>query len=144
MSIDIKIFELEETEEGMKYRFKFSDGISILTGIERLAQLISKSLLTTPGSDTWATQWGGGIESLLPILHDTTELLASSGNKIMAAVHKVQQDIKNNQIGQVLEDNEILVSLEVLDLRLDDLNKVGLYLRIVTADKVNTNFTFEV
>ena len=62
----------------------------------------------------------------------------------MAAVHKVQQDIKNNQIGQVLEDNEILVSLEVLDLRLDDLNKVGLYLRIVTADKVNTNFTFEV
>lgn len=144
MSIDIKIFDLEETEGGMKYRFRFSEGRSIVTGIERLAQLISKSLLTTAGSDKWAQQWGGGLESLLPIMHDSKDIQASSGNKIMAAVYKVEQDIKNKQIGQNLDDNEVLVSLEVLDLRLDDLNKVGLYLRIVTADKVGTNFTFEV
>ncbi len=114
MSIDIKIFDLEETEGGMKYRFRFSEGRSIVTGIERLAQLISKSLLTTAGSDKWAQQWGGGLESLLPIMHDSKDIQASSGNKIMAAVYKVEQDIKNKQIGQNLDDNEVLVSLEVL------------------------------
>jgi hypothetical protein len=142
MSVDIKIYELSDGDN--KYTFKLPTGNSLVTGIDRLAQVISKSLLTTPGSDQWAKQWGGGLDNLVPIMHDLEEVTASASNKIMFAISKVEQDIINSQLGQDLPDDEVLLSLEVLDIRVDNFDKVSLYIRIVTVGNVATDFTFEV
>jgi hypothetical protein len=144
MSIDVKIFDLEQFGEDIKYRFKLSSGTGLVTGIDRLAQQVAKSLLTTPGTDKRFPYWGGGADQIPPILHDGEEILSAHQNSIMFAVSKVEEDIKNSQAINPVPSDEALHSLEVMDVELTDLNKVTLFLRIVTIDKVSTPLTLSI
>lgn len=144
MTIDAKIFELEQVDGESKYRFKLPSGNGLISGIDRLAQQVAKSLLTTPGTDKRFPQWGGGADQIPPIMHDSQEIQSAYTNEIMFSVSKVEQDIKNSQTLNPVPDNEALISLEVVDIELTDLNNVTLFLRILTADKAATDLTLNV
>lgn len=136
MTVDIKLYELEYSNDEGKYRFKLPKGNGLVSGIDRLSQQVAKSLLTTPGTDLRFPHWGGGAESIPPIMHDTEEIQSSYLNSIMFAVSKVEQDIKNSQIVNPPPASETLMSLEVMDVELTDFDKVTLLLRILTAERI--------
>ena len=141
MTIDIKLYELEDNGDDNKYRFKIPKGNGLVSGIDRLAQQVAKSLLTTPGSDIRFPNWGGGADGVAPILHDGDEIVTSYTNDIMFIVSKVEQDIKRSQSINPVPDNEALISLTVVDIELTDFDKVTLFLRILTSDRVTTDVT---
>mgnify|MGYP003649491006 CR=1 FL=1 len=144
MTIDAKIFELEYSGDSSKYVWKLPSGNGLVSGIDRLAQQVAKSLLTTPGSDLRFPQWGGGAEGIPPIMHDSTEIVSKDTNDIMFAVSKVESDIIASQQRNPVPSNEALLSLDVVDIELVDLSNVTLFIRIVTADKVDTKLELNV
>ena len=136
MTVDIKLYELEYSGDEGKYKFKLPKGNGLVSGIDRLAQQIAKSLLTTPGTDLRFPHWGGGADSIPPIMHDTEKVLSEYSNSILFAVSKVEQDIKNSQVVNPTPADESLLSIEVLDIELTDFDKVTLLLRILTVERI--------
>lgn len=90
-------------------------------GIEGLLQLVAKTLLSTPGTDVWSPWYGGGIVAYKN-RGLTKARMQSITADVLAIVKKSEEDIKRAQAAIVLDDDEILYSLEVLSVDFDESN----------------------
>lgn len=89
-----------------------------VTGIDKLIQIVTKSILTTPGRDIFALEYGGGLRNALPKSANTrTESGALSDATI--AISRAEEDIKRNQDTEENRPDERLFSLSIRDLEFD-------------------------
>ena len=89
-------------------------------GIEGLVQLVAKTIITTPGTDIWSPEYGGGLMSYQAngINSSKMQLVTSD---IISIVKKSEQQIKKEQSVLNIADDEKLRSLEVLSVDFDSL-----------------------
>lgn len=139
MPVDVSLRELTREGDEDKFRWKLPVGIGILTGPDMLAQLVGKSLLTTPGTDLFNKQWGGGLHGALPAqITQSGEIDAQTRDMIFFSVSKVEDDIRSSQRRFPPDLSSTLESLQVLSVvPADDLSTVTIKIRITTADKQN-------
>ncbi len=149
MSVDVKVYDLEDTDETRVKRvlYVIPEGSGMVSDKDRLFQQIVKSLLTTPGSDKFNPGWGGGLHTVLPIMIEDNQISPSSRDNIFFSVSKVKDDIIRYQIKNPEPIQSSLRALSVADLRLeeDGLNEnVILYLTVKTADDKTAIISVEV
>jgi len=146
MSVDVKVYELYDTNEinVRDVSFELPIGNDIAFGIDRLFQQIVKSLFTTPGSDKFNKSWGGGLQNILPIIIEGGTISSSSKDRIYFAVSKVNGDIIRNQVQYPVPAQYTLKNLRILslDLLIDEQelsSEVVLSLEVSTSDsKIRT------
>jgi len=99
-------------------RFRISDMPRGVSGIDRLAQLFLKLLLTTPGTDIFNQGLGGGV---LKMIGKSTG--AGQGGEVIAdftiAVERVAGQIRTMQAKKRLPPDEKLLSAKVIGARFD-------------------------
>lgn len=141
MSVDVKVYDLESIlgTQAKRVLYSVPEGPGIAANIDRLFQQIVKSLLTTPGSDKFHPNWGGGLQNLLPAMVENGDLAPASRDQIYFAVSKVQGDILRYQQKYVEPPSSTLRSLNILNIELveDGVElTVLLSLAVKTADSV--------
>ncbi|MGH7192072.1 MAG: hypothetical protein ACREJM_00895 [Candidatus Saccharimonadales bacterium] len=92
----------------------------VLTGNQKLVQIVVLALLNTPGKAILNPTEGGGLLTLVGSLNveetDSTQALA----EINRAVKKVQTEIVQNQTGLDAPGEELLKELQVISLTQGD------------------------
>ena len=98
--------------------FTFSTSPREFRGIHKLAQTVSKILLTVPGSDKYAPSVGTGIEqiAIMPIGQDGVRL---AQRDISIALSITEDQIIKAQRTQSLDFDERLQSLEMVQAKYD-------------------------
>lgn len=109
--------------------------------MDKLLQDITKRLLTMKGSNTFHPTFGGTLYSLLGKANLGTEDEIREMLPVM--IKNIQEDIIENQsLDPSLEDSERLLSLDIVDIQLDD-QLLGwvIKLQVVTRDYTKNKFT---
>lgn len=91
--------------------FEFSEELAHYeTGFMLLLQLVIKWLLTTPGTDVFSPQLGGGLAQISGVSpSSTSEIAFNVANSIRAC----EDQIKKYQMGRVYPADELLSKLEI-------------------------------
>lgn len=138
MPVDVSLRELLREGDEDKFQWRFPAGVGIVTGPDMLAQIVAKSLLTTPGTDKFNPQWGGGLygASASSFFISPGVLDPKTRDSIFFAVSKVQDDIKSSQRRFPPDLSSTLESMQVISIEPgSNLGTVIIKIRIVTADK---------
>ena len=89
-----------------------------VTGLEKLVQIVTKSILTVPGRDIFALEYGAGLRGSLPRSANTrTE--SGALTDVTIALSRAEEDIKRNQDTEENQPDERLFSLSLRDLIFD-------------------------
>lgn len=124
--MDIKLIEVGADKV---VRFKLST--TVVTGMEKLVQIVVLTLMDVPGKSVLFPEAGGAIPSLIGQnidINDPNEILADITNK----VRKTQSEIIDNQLLTRAIPSERLRELRIMDLRQGaSLDQIFLRLRIV-------------
>jgi len=124
---DIQVISVDPTTG----RVSFGLVPQILTGYQKLVQIVVLSLLNTPGKDILNPADGGGILSMIGTNIESvnaTDVLA----ELNMAVSKTQTEVINYQTGITATPDELLSSLQVISLTEgQSIDEVLLTLRII-------------
>lgn len=98
-------------------------GISpkIVTGVHKLAQFVTKLLLTTQGSDIYDPDYGSGLLYLLRQAQSPSDLAALRGS-IATHVSDVRTQVIASQVNLALPSDERLQDLKLLSVDFDQVN----------------------
>jgi hypothetical protein len=103
----------------------------IITGYQKLIQIVVLSLLNTPGKDILNPTDGGGLLSIVGTnidSTDSTQILA----QLNQAVKKTEREIIGHQTGLSASPEELLKELQVLSLTTGaEIDEVLLTVRII-------------
>lgn len=121
MADDISIIRYEEladstTSEGtfkqQKIQFTFGKRSNTVSGILKLVQMISKMLLTTPGSDFFAANVGTIVKGLFRrgAKPSSIQLLKM---EIMVSIQDLERQIQDIQAGEAIPDDERLREIQI-------------------------------
>lgn len=92
-------------------------------GLNKLVQIVTKAILTSPGQDIFSPGYGAGLREALPNrAHQATE--AGAITDLTIAILRVESDIKRFQQEEGNTINERLQSLTLLDAAFDQANLV--------------------
>lgn len=128
-------------EGQIDYVFTFPRGKGTIEGIDQLVQQVIMHLLTTPGSDRYERDAGGGLRAAFIGFQQSNDP-ARAAAEISEAVVRTKQQLLLSQIGQ-----EGLTQYErLLDLRIERLELVGTRfdLRIRIVNEANQDFALEI
>lgn len=87
-------------------------------GIEGLIQLVAKTILTTPGTDIWSPEYGGGLYSYQANGINSSKMNLVTSD-ILSIVKRSEDQIRKKQSSLILNDDEKLKSLQVLSVTFD-------------------------
>lgn len=92
-----------------------------VTGADKLIQIVTKAVLTTPGRDIFNLEYGAGVRDALPrAANQRTQLGALADASI--AIMRVEEQIKRNQDLESNTSEERLASLSIRSLTFDTQN----------------------
>lgn len=110
--MDIKIIEIEPVTR--RVYFKMSP--NLITGFDKLIQIFVLALLDEPGKDVFFPDEGGAIPSLIGQNIDSSDTNAVIAD-ITDKVRRTERQVKQNQIGLVLDPAEKLRDVRIVDIR---------------------------
>lgn len=87
-------------------------------GIEGLVQIVAKTILTTPGTDIWCPEYGGGLMSYQANGVNSSKMQMVRAD-IISIVKRSEEQLKSEQSSLNLKDDEKLKSLQVLSVDFD-------------------------
>ena len=92
-------------------------------GLDKLVQIVTKAVLTNPGRDIFAPEYGAGLKNVLPTKanESTSDGVVSD---VTIAILRIEEDIKRFQQEEGNTDSERLASLSLLSLEFDVQNGV--------------------
>jgi phage baseplate assembly protein W len=92
-------------------------------GLDKLVQIVTKAILTNPGRDIFAPEYGAGLRDVLPTKANES---TSDGviSDVTIALLRVEQDIKRFQQEEGNTEVERLASLSLLSLEFDVQNGI--------------------
>lgn len=113
----------------------FSIGLNppILTGVNKLAQLVLITLLTDPGTDKFDTESGGGMISLLGTPVDPDNL-SDIKARVTVVINDTQTQILSEQEELNIPSDERLNRIDLLDVRLNSSLELEVDISIVNDD----------
>lgn len=106
------------TARASRVDYKVGDKTRSISGVLKLTQLFIRWLLTTPGSDVFDPQIGGGLQEVAKHA-GTTGRPASIMSAVVRAVSETSEQIRRSQVGALgagLPLDERLLAATVLDL----------------------------
>ena len=120
------------------YTFTFPNGRGTITGIDQLTQTTLMHLLTTPGSDRYLSEEGGGLQGAFQRMLQGGNFARAAAD-ISEAVARTKSQIFTSQI----EEDGLSARERLADLRIDRIEQIGtriaLRISIVSeADEVST------
>lgn len=117
--MDLNIVIIDPVTRIVSFKLNFVPRRTV--GIEGLLQLVAKTILTTPGTDSWSPWYGGGI-----IAYKNRGLtkarMKTITSDIVSIVKKSEENIRKAQTAINLSNDEKLRSLEVLSVDFDEGN----------------------
>lgn len=119
-----------------RMEFRLTGGMR--SGLDRLAQMVVMLLFTTPGSDLFEPEAGGGLSGLLDGDSDTLDRASVVGS-VVNAVSRVSSYIINKQRNRRLAPEDTLVGVHVENVAVDPASlRVLIELRVVSkvADSI--------
>jgi len=125
MSEDISIFRYttlptvtEDDGTFLQQQVSFTLGVrsKSVSGILQLVQTVVKMMLTSPGSDSFATNTGTILGSLFKrgVTQESAQLLKMD---IMNSIQNLEQQILDIQAGQPLTDDQLLQEIQILNVQ---------------------------
>jgi phage baseplate assembly protein W len=112
MSDDISIIRYTELPQKGAFRqqhvdFTFGKRTKTVSGILKLVQMVTKLMLTTPGTDHFSPELGTVIPSLLKrgVSHSSVQVIKMD---IMASLQDLERQIQDIQAAEVIPDDERL------------------------------------
>lgn len=90
-----------------------------VTGLDKLVQIVTKSILTVPGRDIFALEYGAGLRASLPRSANTRTESGALGD-VTIALSRAEEDIKRNQDTEDNKPDERLFSLSLQELKFDE------------------------
>lgn len=88
----------------------------LVDGLFKLLQQFVTLLLTTPGTDRFHPEWGGGLKLLIGANTGTSDIPYVLGH-ISTAVERCAEAMVQSQSTHKLDDAERLAGVEILDIR---------------------------
>ena len=111
--------------EPPRYVFTFPQGRGTVTGIDQLAQTVLMHLLTTPGSDRYLSDEGGGLLQAFEMLQQTNNF-AQMATDLTEAVART----KTQMIASQAAEEGLTARERLADLRVDNIERVGVRVAI--------------
>lgn len=109
--------ETEAASQAVRVTYAIGSPKSI-RGVLKLAQRVTKLLMTTPGSDIFHPSDGGGILSILgQAVHQTSASGVSA--QVMVGIDRVSKRLIEDQAARRLPGDERLAQIHILELRFD-------------------------
>lgn len=123
-----------------EYVFTFPKGRGTITGIDQLSQTVLMHLLTTPGSDRYLTDEGGGLFQAFVTLQQTNNFAQVATDLSEAVARTKAQIIASQTAEEGLTERERLS-----DLRIDHIERVGqrVALRVIIVSEATETATFD-
>lgn len=92
-------------------------------GLDKLVQIVTKAILTNPGRDIFAPEYGAGLRAVLPTKANES---TSDGviSDVTISILRVEEDIKRFQQEEGNSDSERLASLSLLSVEFDVQNGI--------------------
>jgi len=90
-------------------------------GMEKLVQEVSKAILTEPGRDIFAPEYGMGLRQMMPVAARSTSEEGLLGD-VTIGLSRIESSIKAHQSTEKNEQEEMLRSLSLLAVRFDQQN----------------------
>lgn len=129
---DIAIIRLQKApdvlgSDGVIHKNRYTSlpqmGISprIVTGVHKLAQFVTKLLLTTQGSDLFDPEYGSGLLYLLRRAQSPADLADMRG-MIATHISDVRSQVIASQVNLPLPSDERLLDLKLLSVDFDQVN----------------------
>lgn len=145
MSQDLSILRyIERAQQGefrqQDVKFTWGRRTKFNSGILKLVQMIIKMILTTPGSDTFATQVGTIIPSL--IRRGVTSSNAQTIKMdITVSLQDLERQIRDIQAAQPIPDDERLREIEIRTVEfLDTSNEWNIELSVLSEAGEGVSF----
>jgi hypothetical protein len=133
MSVDLKIDRLSFISGRLYQVFnEITNSPQTITGVQKLAQMVEKILLTTPGTDLRNPDSGGGILSLIGTNIDPANIQPVFA-QIQQGVGQVLSEFQKNQEGVELPLDEQLESLDLISVDFE--NNEDLNISILVTSK---------
>lgn len=130
--MDLGLIRLDRTTG--EVTFEIGDNPPLVTGMNKLVQVVLITMITTSGSDKFE-DWGGG---LLSILGRPMNPVNPAGIKsdVTVVVNATQEQILAEQVDPNLPTDERLRRIDLVDVIINaDLLEVEVLIRIVNEDE---------
>ena len=114
--MDLNIVVIDPVTRIASFKLNFVPRRTV--GIEGLVQLVAKTILTTPGTDIWSPEHGGGLMSYQANGINNSKMQMVRAD-IISIVKRSEEQIKSEQSSLNLKDDEKLKSLQVLSVNFD-------------------------
>jgi len=132
--LDLYIETIAEEDGRVTFQFPRA-GNGQVTGIERIAQKFIKILLTTPGSDKFFPNLGGGIDSILRKTFSGSTYEDDVESAALSSVSAAKSQMKRIQAGQSLPRKEVFIDAQIIFINIDKSSlSAEIGIRIVTAE----------
>lgn len=113
------------------YIFEFPQGRGIISGMDQLAQFVIMHLLTTPGSDRYLNEEGGGLRDAFFRLQQNRDFDRAAA-EISEAVERTKTQVLLNQAAEEgLSSRERLADLVIEQIEQKGI-RIALRLRIIS------------
>ena len=133
MTVDLKIDRLSFVSGRLYQVFnEITNSPTTITGVQKLAQMVEKLLLTTPGTDLRNPDVGGGLLALIGTNVDPANT-QSVFAQIQQGIGQVVTEIQKNQEGANIPLDEQLESLDLISVDFE--NNDDLNVRILITSK---------
>jgi phage baseplate assembly protein W len=144
MAKDLLIDRLQQVDPVNPNLFRvfneITDSPKTIIGIQKLAQMVEKLLLTTPGTDLFNPLSGGGFLSLLGTNVDSGAL-QDIFSRVQQSIGFVSQEILSGQEGTDIPLDEQLDALELInvDFENNDTLTIKILIRSKSGQRIITN-----
>jgi len=121
--------DLQLIEVGSDNVVRFKMTSKLVTGFNKLVQIVVLTLLDVPGRNVLYPEDGGAIPSLIGQnigITDTNELFSD----ITERVKRTQTQVIQNQIGLDDQSSEKLREIRIVELKRDDFQPDSVYVRL--------------
>lgn len=141
---DINIVSIDPITRRIRYSFNVIPHRT--SGIEGLLQLCAKTILSTPGSDKFAKNYGGGlrtytssslfVNNISDIAADMAYIISKSENLIKSEQSTKNVPIEERLRSMVLHGVEYLEKEDAIDVRVDIESEAGERANLSLANQV--------
>jgi len=135
-----RLVEIDRVSRTYEVFTELTNSAQPVEGIAKLAQMIEKAILTTPGSDLTNTESGGGILSLIATNVDPSNLQDTFA-KVQQGIGAVMSEFQLHQEGTVVPRDEQLESLDLVDVNFKDDERLNIRILVTSkaGDQIVTN-----
>jgi hypothetical protein len=127
--MDIQLFTINPTT----YEIKWGLVPKVITGINKLVQIVVLSLLEIPGYDVLDPAHGSGIPSMIGDNIDAEDISAVKG-EIARKIKKTQSEVIRSQVGLNCPLDEKLIDLKILNISQgESIDEIMVRIRVISA-----------